>query len=131
MSATILIVDDDPDLVDLLVLTLESDGRRLISASDAESALALCRAERPDLVLLDWNLPGRSGPEICRDLRAEPDAKLRQIPVVLLTAETDAKRAEALSAGASDYVTKPFTPADIRARVRAWLSGSAAAPGAS
>ena len=130
MTSTILIVDDDPDLVELLVLTLESEESRLISASDAETALALCRAERPDLVLLDWNLPGRSGPEICRDLRAEPDPKLRQIPVLLLTAETDARRAEALAAGASDYLTKPFTPADIRARVRAWLSGSAA-PGAS
>jgi two-component system phosphate regulon response regulator PhoB len=130
MPPTILIVDDDPDLVDLLVLTLESEGARLVSAGDAESALALCRAERPDLVLLDWNMPGRSGLDICRDLRAEPDPKLRQVPVLLLTAETDAKRAEGLAAGASDYVTKPFTPADIRARVRAWLSGSAA-PGAS
>ena len=83
-SATILLVDDDPDILQLLTLTLRPEGYRLLSASDGNAALEIARAERPDLLLLDWNMPGRNGLEVCRVLRAEPDPELRDVPVVLL-----------------------------------------------
>ena len=71
--ATILLVDDDPDIVRLLNMTLRPEGYRLLSASDGNAALEIARAERPDLLLLDWNMPGRNGLEVCRALRAESD----------------------------------------------------------
>jgi CheY-like chemotaxis protein/phosphoribosyl 1,2-cyclic phosphodiesterase len=121
-SATILLVDDDPDIVRLLTMTLQSEGFRLLSASDGNTALEIARAERPDLLLLDWNMPGRNGLEVCRTLRAEPDPRLRDVPVVLLTAQVGAEdTAAGFAAGVTDYVTKPFKPAHIRARVHAWL----------
>ena len=121
-AKTILIVDDDPDIIRLLTVALQREGFRLLSASDGESALAVARAGRPDLVLLDWNMPGRNGLEVCRALRADPDLRLRQVPVVLLTAQSEAEDAAAgFAAGVTDYVTKPFKPSHIRSRVHAWL----------
>jgi len=121
-SATILLVDDDPDIVRLLTMTLRPEGFRLLSASDGNAALEIARAECPDLLLLDWNIPGRDGLEVCRALRAEPDPRLRYVPVVLLTAQVGAEdTAAGFAAGVTDYVTKPFKPAHIRARVHAWL----------
>lgn len=122
---TVLIVDDDPDIVRLLTMTLRSEGFRLLTASDGDAALTLARAERPDLVLLDWNMPGRNGLEVCRALRAEDDPRLRHVPVVLLTAQAGAEdTATGFGAGVTDYVTKPFKPAHVRARVHAWLMRS-------
>src|SRR5262245_41818711 len=86
-SATVLIVDDDPDIVRLLTMTLQSEGFRLLSASDGNAALEIARTECPDLLLLDWNMPGRNGLDVCRVLRAEPDPELREVPVVLLNAQ--------------------------------------------
>jgi CheY-like chemotaxis protein/phosphoribosyl 1,2-cyclic phosphodiesterase len=121
-SATILLVDDDPDIVRLLTTTLQREGFRLLPASDGNAALEIARAERPDLLLLDWNMPGRSGLEVCRALRAESDLDLRNVPVVLLTAQAEAEdTAAGFAAGVTDYVTKPFKPAHIRSRVHAWL----------
>ena len=121
-SATILLVDDDPDIVRLLTMTLRPEGYRLLSASDGNAALEIARAERPDLLLLDWNMPGRNGLEVCRALRAESDPDLRDVPVVLLTAQVEAEdTAAGFAAGVTDYVTKPFKPAHIRARVHTWL----------
>ena len=121
-SMTILLVDDDPDIVRLLTMTLRPEGFRLLSASDGNTALEIARAERPDLLLLDWNMPGRDGLEVCRTLRAEPDPRLRDVPVVLLTAQVGAEdTAAGFAAGVTDYVTKPFKPAHIRSRVHAWL----------
>jgi DNA-binding response OmpR family regulator len=121
-SARILIVDDDPDIVRLLMMTLDPDGFQLSSAADGQSALAMARAERPDLVLLDWNMPGMSGLDVCRALRAESDPRLRDVPVVMLTAQVNAEdTAAGFAAGVTDYVTKPFKPAYIVARVHAWL----------
>lgn len=121
-SATILLVDDDPDIVQLLKMTLEPEGFRLLSASDGDTALAIARAERPDLLLLDWNIPGRNGLEVCRALRVESDPHLRSVPVVLLTAHAGAEDlAAGFAAGVTDYVTKPFKPTHIRSRVHAWL----------
>jgi len=122
---TVLIVDDDPDIVRLLTMTLRSEGFRLLTASDGDAALAIARLERPDLLLLDWNMPGRDGLEVCRALRAEDDPGLSQVPVVLLTAQARAEdTAAGFAAGVTDYVTKPFKPAHVRARVHAWLMRS-------
>ncbi|HET7876520.1 MAG TPA: response regulator [Methylomirabilota bacterium] len=124
-AMTVLVVDDDPDIVRLLTMTLRSEGFRLLTASDGDAALALARAERPDLLLLDWNMPGRDGLEVCRALRAEDDPGLSQVPVVLLTAQARAEdTAAGFAAGVTDYVTKPFKPAHVRARVHAWLMRS-------
>ena len=120
--ATILLVDDDPDILRLLTLTLRPEGFRLLSASDGNAALEIARAEHPDLLLLDWNMPGRNGLEVCHALRDELDPDLRDVPVVLLTAQGAAEdTAAGFAAGVTDYVTKPFKPAHIRARVHAWL----------
>jgi CheY-like chemotaxis protein len=120
--ATILLVDDDPDIVRLLTLTLRPEGYRLLSASDGNTALEIARAVHPDLLLLDWNMPGRNGLEVCHALRAGSDPDLRDVPVVLLTAQVGAEdTAAGFAAGVTDYVTKPFKPAHIRARVHVWL----------
>ena len=122
LRRTILLVDDDPDIVRLLTMTLRPEGFRLLSASDGNAALEIARAERPDLLLLDWNMPGRNGLEVCRTLRAELDPNLRDVPVVLLTAQAGAEdTAAGFAAGVTDYVTKPFKPAHIRSRVHTWL----------
>lgn len=126
---TILIVDDAPDIVSLLMRALDSEGFRLLSAEDGDAALAIARAERPDLILLDWILPGRDGLEVCRALRAETDPKLRDVPVVLITAQTEPEHVAAgFAAGATDYLTKPFKVAHIRSRVRGWILRTTPAP---
>jgi CheY-like chemotaxis protein/phosphoribosyl 1,2-cyclic phosphodiesterase len=127
---TVLIVDDDPDVVNLLLVTLRPEGFKLLSAYDGETALALARAERPALILLDWMMPGRTGLEICRALRAEADLHLRQVPVVLLTSRADEEdMAAGFAAGATDYLAKPFRPSHVRSRVRSWLLRSQGEPG--
>lgn len=120
--ATILMVDDDPEIINLLSLTLQGDGFRLLAASDGDTALAMSRAEHPDLVLLDWSMPGRNGLEVCRALRADPELKLREVPVVMLTVQAEREHTAAgFAAGASDYLVKPFKLTHVRARVHAWL----------
>jgi two-component system phosphate regulon response regulator PhoB len=119
---TVLIVDDEPDIVDLLMATLRPEGFQLLSASDGETAMALARAVRPALILLDWMMPGRTGLEVCRALRAEADLHLHQVPVVLLTSRAEGEDiAAGFAAGATDYLTKPFKPSYVRSRVRSWL----------
>lgn len=126
----VLIVDDDPDIVRLLLVTLRSEGFRLLTASDGEAALRIARTERPALILLDWQMPGLSGIEVTRALRADQDPSLREMPVVLITAQTGAEHTAAgFSAGVTDYLTKPFRPAHVRARVHAWLLRQGAGPG--
>jgi CheY-like chemotaxis protein len=121
-EATILVVDDAPDIVSLLLETLAPEGYRLLSAHDGEAALRLARRERPSLILLDWRMPGKNGLEVCRALRDDSDPELRRLPVVLLTAQIGEENiAAGFSAGATDYLTKPFKPAYVRARVRGWL----------
>jgi CheY-like chemotaxis protein len=118
----ILIVDDDPTVVQLLTLTLQPEGFRLLTASDGETALRMARAERPALILLDWQMPGADGVEVTRALRADTDPHLREVAVVLLTGKTGAENtAVGFDAGVTDYLTKPFKPSHVRARVRAWL----------
>jgi CheY-like chemotaxis protein len=121
-GATVLVVDDEPDIVNLLWETLAPEGYRLLSAHDGETALRLARRERPSLLLLDWRMPGQDGLDVVRALRHDPDPELRRVPVVLLTAQLgDENISVGFSAGVTDYLTKPFRPAHVRARVRGWL----------
>ena len=129
MKLRVLIVDDEPDIVGLLMATLLPEGCRLLSAGDGETALALARAERPALILLDWMMPGCTGLEVCHALRADADPQLRQVPVVLLTSRAEAEDiAAGFAVGATDYLTKPFKPSHVRSRVRGWLLRSRGGP---
>jgi CheY-like chemotaxis protein len=121
-GATILIADDDPTIVRLLTLTLGPQGFRLVTASDGETALRMARAERPALVLLDWQMPGADGIAVTRTLRADADPDLRDVPVVLITSLSGGENtAVGFEAGVTDYLTKPFQPSHVRTRVRTWL----------
>jgi two-component system alkaline phosphatase synthesis response regulator PhoP len=117
MNETILVVDDEPRIVKLARDYLEQGGFRVVTAADGTTALAVARHERPDLIVLDLNLPGTDGLDVCRALRRESD-----VPIIMLTArveETD--RLIGLELGADDYITKPFSPRELVARVRAVL----------
>lgn len=120
MAPTVLVVEDDPVIVDLLVLTLDLEGWTVLRASDAVSALETAKQERPDVVVSDVMMPGRSGLELTVDLAAATET--RATPVVLLSARAlPAEVAEGLAAGASDYVTKPFDPEELIERIQAVL----------
>ncbi len=111
----ILVVDDDAKIVELVKLYLNRDGYVVITATEGNEALRLARESRPDLIVLDIMLPGMNGLEICRALRNESS-----VPIILLTAKTtEADRITGLDLGADDYVTKPFSPKELAARVRA------------
>ena len=129
-SQTVLIVDDDPNVVALTRLYLERDGYRVLSAPDGARGLALARQERPHLVVLDVMLPRLNGLDVCRALRREPDTQ--GMPIIMLTARVEEDdRLAGLDLGADDYVTKPFSPRELAARVRAVLRRAAAVtPGA-
>jgi DNA-binding response OmpR family regulator len=118
---TILVVDDEPQIVELVKDYLKQAGFRVVTARDGQTALTVARHERPDLVVLDLMLPGgMDGLDVCRRLRQ--DAVLGMVPIIMLTArgeETD--RLIGLAVGADDYVTKPFSPREVVARVRAVL----------
>ena len=114
----ILIVEDEPALVELLTYNLEKAGFRTAVARDGEEAMLAVAEAKPDLVLLDWMLPYVSGIEICRRLRRDPET--RDLPVILLTARgEEGDRIRGLESGADDYVVKPFSPSELIARVRA------------
>ncbi|HEV8615746.1 MAG TPA: response regulator [Methylomirabilota bacterium] len=120
--ATILIADDDAEVVSLLSDALAPGGFRLLCAFDGETALALARSELPDLILLDWSMPRRDGLQVCRAVRDAEEPRLRGVPVVLLTARTTAEDTQTgFKAGATDYIVKPFKPAHVRSRVESWL----------
>ena len=113
----VLVVDDDVKTVELVKLYLNRDGYRVFTAFDGLEALRLARESHPDLIVLDLMLPGLDGLEVCRTLRAESD-----VPIIMLTARTtDQDRLTGLDLGADDYVTKPFSPRELAARVRAVL----------
>jgi two-component system phosphate regulon response regulator PhoB len=117
---TVLVVEDEAALVTLLRYNLEREGFAVAEARDGEEALLLAREHKPDLVLLDWMLPHISGIEVCRQLRRLPDT--RSVPIVMLTARgEDADKVRGLDSGADDYVTKPFSPSELVARLRAHL----------
>jgi len=113
----VLVVDDDEKTVELVKLYLNRDGYRVLTAYDGIEALRLAREGHPDLIVLDLMLPGIDGLEVCRTLRAESD-----VPIIMLTARTtDQDKLTGLELGADDYVTKPFSPRELAARVRAVL----------
>ena len=113
----ILVVDDDVKTVDLVKLYLERDGHSVITAYDGPTALNSFRENQPNLVVLDVMLPGIDGVTICRTLRAESE-----VPIIMLTARSrDEDKLTGLDTGADDYVTKPFSPGELAARVRAIL----------
>jgi two-component system phosphate regulon response regulator PhoB len=120
MKETILIVEDEMPLVTLLRYNLEREGFAALDAQDGEEALNIAREHKPDLVLLDWMLPLMSGIEVCRQLRRNPET--REIPIVMLTARgEEGDKLRGLDSGADDYVTKPFSPSELIARIRAVL----------
>src|SRR3990172_52139 len=117
MQELILIVDDEAKIVRLARDYLEKNGFRVIAASDGQSALTTARRERPDLIVLDLMLPGMDGREVCRILRRESD-----VPIIMLTAlSEEVDQVTGLELGADDYITKPFSPRALVARVRAML----------
>jgi DNA-binding response OmpR family regulator len=114
---TVLVVDDEPVLREMVAEALVSDGLRVVTAADGREALERFRAEQPDLVLLDLMLPELSGMEVCRILRRES-----AVPIVMLTArDSELDKVVGLELGADDYVTKPFSLRELQARVRAHL----------
>jgi len=116
----ILVVEDERDVRDLVRYNLEQDGFSVLEAEDGELALALVRRERPALVILDIMLPGMSGLDICRVLRH--DDEIARVPVLMLTAKAaEVDKIVGLEVGADDYVTKPFSPRELLARVKAVL----------
>ena len=120
-AKTVLVVDDEQDILDLVRFRLEHDGYRVLTASDGQSGLTLAQAERPDLCILDVMMPKLSGLEVLANLRADPSTA--DTRVILLTARgQDADVDRGFELGAHDYVTKPFSPKELRRRVQAQLS---------
>ena len=120
MSASILIVEDEEPLQILLKYNLEAEGYRVFAAAAGEDVPMMIADEHPNLIILDWMLPGISGIELCRLLRAKPET--RDIPIVMLTARgEEAERVRGLATGADDYVVKPFSVPELLARIRTIL----------
>lgn len=120
LQPNVLIVEDEPPLVELLSYNLEKAGFQIHIARDGEEALLAVEERKPDLILLDWMLPYVSGIEICRRIRRNPET--RNVPIIILTARGEEDdRIRGLEAGADDYVVKPFSPSELVARVRAVL----------
>lgn len=120
MTANILLVEDEPAIQELLAFNVAQCGFRAIQASDVSSATAEINRALPDFILLDWMLPDTSGVEFARRLRA--DQRTRNIPIIMLTARTEERdKVMGLEAGADDYITKPFSPRELMARIRAVL----------
>ena len=120
MPANILLVEDESAIQELIAASLSRAGHRVVRASDAEAAQRLQRDALPDLVLLDWMLPGMTGIELARRLRA--DERTRAIPIIMLTARGEEQdKVAGLESGADDYITKPFSPRELAARITAVL----------
>jgi CheY-like chemotaxis protein len=121
-ETTILVADDDPDVLAVIVETLEPEGYRVLTAGDGSTALEVALKERPDIVVLDWMMPGLDGLSVCRTLRQHDDDRLARVPVVLITGRADAQdTAAGFDAGVTDYLTKPFKPTHLLARLQSWL----------
>ncbi|TAN50620.1 MAG: phosphate regulon transcriptional regulatory protein PhoB [Betaproteobacteria bacterium] len=117
---SVLVVEDEPAILELVAVNLEHAGFAPLRAASAEEAARLLRQTLPDVALIDWMLPGQSGLAFARRLRA--DARTRELPVIFLTARSgENDKVAALEAGADDYLTKPFSPRELVARIRAVL----------
>lgn len=120
MTPTILVVEDEPAIQELVTVNLKHAGFLVVRAGSAEDAESAIRAALPDLVILDWMLPGQSGVALAKKIRA--DERTRELPIIMLTARVhEEDKVQGLEAGADDYVTKPFSPQELLARVRAGL----------
>jgi DNA-binding response OmpR family regulator len=121
LASTVLIVEDDPHTVEVVRLYLRRDGHTVLTASNGKDGLRMAQESAPDLVVLDLMLPGKGGLEVCRELRKESD-----VPIVMLTARAEEEdRVAGFELGADDYVTKPFSPRELAARIRAVLRRTA------
>jgi two-component system, OmpR family, phosphate regulon response regulator PhoB len=120
MMPTILVVEDEPAILELLKVNLVDAGYEVREAPDAETAQQSLKQQLPDLVLLDWMLPGQSGLALARQLRG--DARTRELPIIMVTARADeADKVAGLEAWVDDYVTKPFSPRELKARIKSVL----------
>jgi two-component system, OmpR family, phosphate regulon response regulator PhoB len=120
MTSAVLVVEDEPAIRELLAVTLADAGYEVGEAPDAETARARLKEGLPALVLLDWMLPGQSGLSLAKELRA--DARTKELPIIMVTARTDeADKVAGLEAWVDDYVTKPFSPRELKARIKAVL----------
>ena len=120
MTPTILVVEDEPAIQELLAVNLKHNGFLVVRAGSAEDADAAIRAALPDLLILDWMLPGQSGVSLAKRLRS--DERTRELPIIMLTARVhEEDKVLGLEVGADDYITKPFSPKELVARVRAVL----------
>ncbi|HYG54301.1 MAG TPA: phosphate regulon transcriptional regulator PhoB [Burkholderiales bacterium] len=120
MSATVLVVEDEPQIQELVAVNLEHSGHKVLRAASAEEAEAAIKAALPDVLVLDWMLPGESGLAFARRLRA--DERTRELPILMLTARAmEQDKLAGLEAGADDYLTKPFSPKELAARIKAVL----------
>ena len=119
-ASTILVIEDEPAIAELVAVNLDFAGHKTLRAATVEDAEVLIRAELPDLIVLDWMLPGASGVQYARRLRS--DERTRDVPIIMLTARSgEADKIEGLEAGADDYLTKPFSPKELLARIKAVL----------
>jgi CheY-like chemotaxis protein len=120
MAKTVLFVDDEPDLQKVFKYRLNKQGYEVIEASDGKKALETLKTARPDLVLLDYRLPGMDGHEVCRRMKADP--ALKSIPVILMSASPGGLNQEAVAAaGADDSFVKSFEFEDLAAKIRRWI----------
>jgi two-component system, OmpR family, phosphate regulon response regulator PhoB len=120
MTVTVLVVEDEPQIQELIAVNLEHGGHKVLRASSAEEAEAKIRAALPDVVVLDWMLPGESGLALARRLRA--DERTKELPIIMLTARAmEQDKLAGLESGADDYLTKPFSPKELAARIKAVL----------
>ena len=123
MKQKVLVVEDDKDIQEIIEYNFTSEGYEVITCSDGEDAVELIRHETPDLVILDWMLPNLSGSEILRQVRSSK--KIRKTPIIMLTARTEEiDKLKAFDTGADDYITKPFSNAELIARTKALLRRS-------
>ena len=120
MNPTILVVEDEPAIQDLIQINLQMGGYRVLTHANAEDALKGIQHELPDLALLDWMLPGMSGVDLAKRLRA--DSRTKSLPIILLTARgEEVDKLKGLESGADDYITKPFSVKELEARIKAVL----------
>lgn len=123
---TVLVVEDEPAQLEVLIYNLEAEGFRVLSADNGEDALLLVAENNPDIIVLDWMMPQISGIEVCRRLKTRSET--RSIPVIMLSARSEEiDRVRGLEIGADDYVTKPYSIVELMARVRAHLRRTRAA----
>lgn len=120
MEPTVLIVEDEPPQAEMLSYNLEKEGFRVMIAGDGDEGLLMARESLPDVIVLDWMLPGLTGIEVCRQLRG--DAATREIPILMLTARGEEEdRVRGIETGADDYVVKPYSPREVVARIKGLL----------